>query len=105
MGTARAYGEAGVVDGKIYVFGGCDDVHDNYYGEVFHPKTRTWNPFPPMPKRKGGKKLIHESMVIDQKVYAVDEAERTFYYSPREGKWGTGNRGEQKGNRREGIGA
>ncbi|KAH0859594.1 hypothetical protein HID58_087855, partial [Brassica napus] len=84
MGAARAYGAAGVVDGKIYVFGGCD-VHGNY-GEVFDRETQTWNPLPPMPKRK---KHIHSSMVRDQKVYALDEKERTFYYSPREGKWGT----------------
>ncbi|KAG2299439.1 hypothetical protein Bca4012_011015 [Brassica carinata] len=92
MGASRAYGAAGVVDGKIYVFGGCD-VHDNY-GEVFNPETQTWNPLPPMPKRKGGKKHIHSSMVTDHKVYAFDEKERTFYYSPREGKWGIGNRGQ-----------
>ncbi|KAL0886832.1 hypothetical protein Bca101_010815 [Brassica carinata] len=82
MAASRAYGAAGVVDGKIYVFGGCD-VHDNY-GEVFDPDTQTWNPLPPMPKRKGGKKHIHSSMVTDHKVYAFDEKERTFYYSPRE---------------------
>ncbi|CDY17338.1 BnaA10g09720D [Brassica napus] len=29
MEAARAYGAAGVVDGKIYVFGGCD-VHDDW---------------------------------------------------------------------------
>ncbi|CAG7910089.1 unnamed protein product [Brassica rapa] len=96
MGVARAYGAAGVVDGKIYVFGGCD-VDDNY-GEVFDPKTQTWNPLPPMPKRK---KHIHSSMVRDQKVYALDDKERTFYYSPREGKWGTGNRGQLVGYRRD----
>ncbi|KAF3568320.1 hypothetical protein DY000_02017756 [Brassica cretica] len=96
MGAARAYGAAGVVDGKIYVFGGCD-VDDNY-GEVFDPEIQTWNPLPPMPKRK---KHIHSSMVRDQKVYALDEKERTFYYSPREGKWGTGNRGQLAGYRRD----
>ncbi|KAF8047808.1 hypothetical protein N665_2819s0003 [Sinapis alba] len=81
MGASRAYGAAGVVDGKIYVFGGCD-VHDDNYGEVFEPETQTWNP---LPKRKGGGiKHIHDSMVRDEKVYAFDEKERTFYYSPRE---------------------
>lgn len=99
MRAARAYGAAGVVDGKIYVFGGCD-VHDNY-GEVFDPETQTWNPLPPMPKRKVGDKHIHDSMVRDQKVYAVDETERTFYYSPRESKWGSGNRGQLVGNQRD----
>ncbi|XP_048598811.1 F-box/kelch-repeat protein At4g39560-like [Brassica napus] len=99
MEAARAYGAAGVVDGKIYVFGGCD-VHDDC-GEVFDPNTQTWDNLPPMPKRKGGNKHIHSSMVRDQKVYALDEKERTFYYSPREGKWGTGNRGQLVGYRRD----
>ncbi|CAN6869855.1 unnamed protein product [Brassica oleracea] len=54
-----------------------------------------------MPKRKGGNKHIHDSMVRDHKVYAVDETERTFYYSPREGKWGTGNRGQLVGKPRD----
>ncbi|XP_013608204.1 PREDICTED: F-box/kelch-repeat protein SKIP6-like [Brassica oleracea var. oleracea] len=99
MGAARAYGAAGVVDGKIYVFGGCD-VHDDC-GEVFDPNTQTWDNLPPMPKRKGGNKHIHDSMVRVHKVYAVDETERTFYYSPREGKWGTGNRGQLVGKPRD----
>lgn len=41
-------------------------------------------PLPPMPKRKEGDENFHSSMVRDQKVYAFDETERTFYYSPRE---------------------
>uniref|UniRef100_A0A1J3JWE8 F-box/kelch-repeat protein n=1 Tax=Noccaea caerulescens TaxID=107243 RepID=A0A1J3JWE8_NOCCA len=35
-----------------------------------------------------------DSVVRDEKVYAVDGKESVFYYSPKEGKWGRGNRGE-----------
>uniref|UniRef100_M4DJA4 F-box domain-containing protein n=1 Tax=Brassica campestris TaxID=3711 RepID=M4DJA4_BRACM len=97
MGVGRAYGAAGVVDGKIYVFGGYDVV-DDHWGQVFDPKTQTWDTLP-MPKVNN--KNIHDSFVRDHKVYAVDGMDRTYYYSPREGKWGSGNRGEQKGSRRD----
>ncbi|CAN7035200.1 unnamed protein product, partial [Brassica rapa subsp. trilocularis] len=100
MGVGRAYGAAGVVDGKIYVFGGYDVV-DDHWGQVFDPKTQTWDTLP-MPKVKiVNNKNIHDSFVRDHKVYAVDGMYRTYYYSPREGKWGSGNRGEQKGSRRD----
>ncbi|CAA7035973.1 unnamed protein product [Microthlaspi erraticum] len=97
MGVARAYAAAGVVDGKIYVLGGCDVV--GKLGEVFDPKTQTWKTL--RRAQKKGNNMIHDSVVRDQKVYAVDGNDRTFYYSPREGKWGNGNRGQASGNRRD----
>ncbi|XP_023633711.1 F-box/kelch-repeat protein At4g39550-like [Capsella rubella] len=39
MGVPRAYALAGVVEGKIYVIGGCDVYNPNTWGEVFDPKT------------------------------------------------------------------
>uniref|UniRef100_A0A1J3EX93 Putative F-box/kelch-repeat protein n=1 Tax=Noccaea caerulescens TaxID=107243 RepID=A0A1J3EX93_NOCCA len=96
MGVARAYAAAGVVDGKIYVLGGCDVVK---FGEVLDPKTQTWETL--ALARKNGNKIIHDSVVRDQKVYAVDGTDETFYYSPREGKWGSGNSGQVTGNRRD----
>ncbi|KAJ4866008.1 F-box/kelch-repeat protein SKIP6 [Raphanus sativus] len=102
MGVARAYGAAGVVDGKIYVLGGLN-VIDGNWGQVFDPKTQTWDTLPPpMPKGKIVNNLnIHASFVRDHKVYAVDGMNRTYYYSPREVKWGTGNRDQPKGSRRD----
>ncbi|XP_010456616.1 PREDICTED: putative F-box/kelch-repeat protein At3g24610 [Camelina sativa] len=104
MGVARAYAAAQVVDGKIYVLGGCRRFDPNKWGEVFDPKTQTWDTLPPMPSmptRKEGNKNIHDSVVRDQKVYVVDGTVRTYYYSPRQGQWGSGNRGQVKGNRRD----
>ncbi|KAF8052592.1 hypothetical protein N665_1540s0014 [Sinapis alba] len=84
MGVARAYGAAGVVDGKIYVLGGCD-VIDSNWGQVFDPKTQTWDTLPMPPKGKiVNNKNIHDSFVRDHKIYAVDGTDRTYYYSPRE---------------------
>ncbi|XP_056848354.1 F-box/kelch-repeat protein SKIP6-like [Raphanus sativus] len=99
---ARAYGAAGVVDGKIYVLGGLN-VIDGNWGQVFDPKTQTWDTLPPpMPKGKIVNNLnIHASFVRDHKVYAVDGMNRTYYYSPREVKWEIGNRDQPKGSRRD----
>ncbi|VVA89768.1 unnamed protein product [Arabis nemorensis] len=54
-----------------------------------------------MQDRKKRYQSIHDCVVRDDKVYAVDGTDRTFYYSPSEGKWGIGNRGEVCGSRRD----
>lgn len=96
MGVGRAYGAAGVVGGKIYVLGGYDVVDDGNWGQVFDPKTQTWDTLPPPPNGKIVNNYnIHDSFVRDHKVYAVDGMDRTYYYSPRQVKWGTGNRDQQ----------
>ncbi|CAA7020536.1 unnamed protein product [Microthlaspi erraticum] len=88
MGVARASAAAGVVDGKVYVFGGCEETDSSKWAEVFDPKTQTWDTLVPMPDREEGDNLIRETMVKDGKVYAVSQSNGSFYYSPREGKWG-----------------
>ncbi|ESQ32344.1 hypothetical protein EUTSA_v10004132mg [Eutrema salsugineum] len=102
MGVARAYPAAAVVEGKIYVVGGCKfKDYSLSWGEVFDPKTQTWGSLPPIPFRKRRQMYIHDCVVRDGKVYAVDGAERTTYYSPGDGKWGIGNLGEVTGARRD----
>ncbi|XP_010419221.1 PREDICTED: F-box/kelch-repeat protein At4g39560-like [Camelina sativa] len=88
MGVARASAAAGVVGGKIYVFGGCESLDCSNWAEVFDPKTQTWDVLVPMPDRNEGDNLIRETLVMDEKVYAVSLWDGSFYYSPREGKWG-----------------
>uniref|UniRef100_A0A1J3EEW3 F-box/kelch-repeat protein n=1 Tax=Noccaea caerulescens TaxID=107243 RepID=A0A1J3EEW3_NOCCA len=42
MRVKRRSPTAGIVDGKIYVAGGCKDVNSSNWVEVFDPKTQTW---------------------------------------------------------------
>ncbi|CAA7022753.1 unnamed protein product [Microthlaspi erraticum] len=98
MEVARANAATGVVDGKIYVLGGCDNVK---WGESFDPKTQTWKTLPLIRKKGSSDVDVHGSLVSDQKVYLFSGKNGTFYYSPRERKWGRGNRDPVRGNRRD----
>ncbi|CAH2076349.1 unnamed protein product, partial [Thlaspi arvense] len=102
MGVARASAAVGVVGGKIYVLGGCRDRDCSKWAEVFDPKTQTWDSLPPPPECIRDTVYIHESVVVmEEKVYAVDGRWTTFYYSPRENKWGRGNTIPPQGNKRD----
>ncbi|KAL0744060.1 hypothetical protein Bca4012_085573 [Brassica carinata] len=82
MKMARASASANVIDGKIYVFGGCgDDADSSNWAEVFDLKNQTWDflfvPTPKMPLN------IQQSVLVIQKneVYAVDEDGQSFSFS------------------------
>ncbi|XP_024005581.1 F-box/kelch-repeat protein At4g39560 isoform X2 [Eutrema salsugineum] len=93
MGVARESAAAGVVDGKIYVFGGCEDWDSPRWGEVFDPKKQTWDALPMPPGQYSLRfHLIYESAVIEDKVSAVNASARGLFYVPSEGKWKEGNR-------------
>ncbi|ESQ54856.1 hypothetical protein EUTSA_v10027538mg [Eutrema salsugineum] len=83
MRVARASPAANVVDGKIYVFGGC--VEFSNWGEVFDPKTQTWDTLP-IPEFPVNRWMIENSVVMEKKIYAVVEKQQTLYYLPSEGK-------------------
>ncbi|XP_009109432.1 F-box/kelch-repeat protein SKIP6 [Brassica rapa] len=89
MSVGRAAAAAGVIDGKIYVFGGCEELSSPNWAEVFDPNTQTWETLVPMDDRNEGDNVIRETLVMDKKVYAVDFwSGSLFYYSPGDGKWG-----------------
>ncbi|ESQ54048.1 hypothetical protein EUTSA_v10026874mg, partial [Eutrema salsugineum] len=100
MRVARTSPAARVLDGKIYVLGGCRDRKEDFseWGEVFDTKTQTWEALPNYkptleedPDSLPIMSMIHDSVVIDDKVHVVDSCNTSFYYLPRQGKWGRGN--------------
>ncbi|CAF1738898.1 BnaC09g22030D [Brassica napus] len=46
MKVARKNPVAGIVDGKIYVMGGCKADETKNWAEVFDPNTQTWESLP-----------------------------------------------------------
>ncbi|XP_019089978.1 PREDICTED: putative F-box/kelch-repeat protein At5g02990 [Camelina sativa] len=47
MRQPRVSPAADVIDGKIYVIGGCRSNYIENWGEVYDPKTQTWQPILP----------------------------------------------------------
>ncbi|KAL1190362.1 F-box/kelch-repeat protein SKIP6 [Cardamine amara subsp. amara] len=94
MSVARAYAAAGVVGGKIYVFGGCFAWRKDYpssWGEVFDPNTQTWDTLVAQPEKdRISNDYFIRGLVMDEKVYAM-QGDQCFYYSPKERKWGRKN--------------
>lgn len=103
MRVARASAAANVVDGKIYVFGGCQEVDSSNWAEVYDQKTQTWDtlPSPEDPEIRRNTSMIDQSVVIQGKVYALDEENQSFYYLPREGIWRRGDQDSKPGNRKD----
>lgn len=73
----------GVINGKIYVIGGCEDKRQ---AEVFDPKSRNWKTAKnPEEKSQRGLMTRLSAVSLDWKVYTV-EVGRIGVYDPREGK-------------------
>lgn len=87
MRVGREFAAAGVVEGKLYVMGGC--LVDTWskatnWAEVFDPDEKQWNAiWSPVEIRN---KWMHASAVIDNKVYAL--ADRGgIVYDPKQKSW------------------
>ncbi|XP_047269965.1 F-box/kelch-repeat protein SKIP6-like isoform X2 [Capsicum annuum] len=80
MRIGREFAAAGVVNGKIYVMGGC--VVDNWarsmnWAEVFDPVTGLWTALPsPIEVRD---KWMHASAVVGGRVYAMADRGGVVY--------------------------
>ncbi|CAD5319173.1 unnamed protein product [Arabidopsis thaliana] len=73
----------GVINGKIYVIGGCED---KIQVEVYDPKSRSWKTTKdPEEKTQRGLMTRLSAVSLDWKVYTV-EVGRIGVYDPREGK-------------------
>lgn len=87
MRVAREFAAAGVVDGKIYVIGGC--VPDNWarstnWAETLDPATGRWERVPSPPEIR--EKWMHASAVMEEKVYAMADRGGVSL-DPRSGTW------------------
>uniref|UniRef100_A0A1J3HQ46 F-box/kelch-repeat protein n=2 Tax=Noccaea caerulescens TaxID=107243 RepID=A0A1J3HQ46_NOCCA len=88
MLVKRTYTDANVVDGKIYVAGGCRDGFfkdcnsPSDWMEVFDPKTQTWEIVSSHGAKICGCK-ISKSAGADGKVYVYNG----LSYEPRTGRW------------------
>ncbi|CAH8329569.1 unnamed protein product [Eruca vesicaria subsp. sativa] len=108
MRVARASAITGVVNGKIYVVGGCQHKYSSEdWGEVFDPKTQTWEALMPPPEEDinligAGFGSNRDCMVMDGKIYAATNLWETIYYSPSNDKREQGRRWDTGGGVRRG---
>ncbi|KAF5182269.1 F-box/kelch-repeat protein SKIP6 [Thalictrum thalictroides] len=88
MRVGREFAAAGVINGKIYVIGGClvdNWTRSTHWAEVFDPTIGTWAPVPsPVEIRE---KWMHGSAVIDKKMYAMADRGGVAF-DPEDSSWG-----------------
>ncbi|KAJ4914058.1 F-box/kelch-repeat protein [Raphanus sativus] len=86
MREKRSSPAASLVDGKIYVAGGCEDLNSVNCVEVFDPKTQTWGSV----SNPGVKTQLHraelKSFGLGGKLYLLGGDEDTVY-DPKEASW------------------
>ncbi|GMH23991.1 hypothetical protein Nepgr_025834 [Nepenthes gracilis] len=72
MQVGREFSAAGVVNGKIYVIGGCvvnSRARSMNWAEVFDPITSLWSAVPSPTVLRDG--LMHASAVVDGRIYGM----------------------------------
>ncbi|KAJ4888572.1 putative F-box/kelch-repeat protein [Raphanus sativus] len=78
MKVARTNPVAGIIDGKIYVMGGCSANEATSWAEVFDTKTQVWEPLPD-PGADLRFSIIKTLKVAEGKVY-VESSEKNDYF-------------------------
>ncbi|KAJ4898686.1 F-box/kelch-repeat protein [Raphanus sativus] len=86
MLVARNYPTASVLDGKIYVAGGCEDCDSLKCIEVFDPNTQRWDSVASHDTRKC-KRLVYKGIGIEGKFHLLGGGRRVAAYDPEEGRW------------------
>lgn len=81
----------GVVNGKIYVVGGCQHKYSSDWAEVFDPETQNWETLSVPEDVILAFGLTRQCMVVDDKIYAMNYFSETIYYSPSNDKWEQGS--------------
>ncbi|CAG7911998.1 unnamed protein product [Brassica rapa] len=89
MNVARVNPAACVLDGKIYVLGGCcEAAAKSCWGEVFDTKTRTWETLPDPGDELRFSSMIKKLEIIRGKVYVTsNEGEGDSVYDPKTRTW------------------
>ncbi|CAL9231853.1 unnamed protein product [Arabidopsis halleri] len=83
MTVARAKAIARVLNGKIYVMGGCKADESANWGEVFDIKTQTWEPLPD-PGAELRFSSISKIEVFKGKLYIRSNEKKDSIYDPKE---------------------
>ncbi|CAH8369280.1 unnamed protein product [Eruca vesicaria subsp. sativa] len=86
MDVSRVNPAACVLDGKIYVLGGCKAAAKSW-GEVFDTKTRTWEPLPDPGDELRFSSVIRKIEIIGGKLYVTSNEEKDSVYDPKTRKW------------------
>ncbi|KAF5749925.1 SKP1 interacting partner 6 family protein [Tripterygium wilfordii] len=94
MRVGREFAAAGVVDGKIYVFGGClvdTWARSKHWAEVYDPKKQQWESIDSNNSNNSSfylfrEKWMHASAVINDRIYAMADRNGVVY-EPRRGRW------------------
>ncbi|RID60732.1 hypothetical protein BRARA_F03862 [Brassica rapa] len=83
MRVARNYPTASVLDGKIYVAGGCEDCDSLNCIEVFDPNTQSWES---VASHGRCERLAYKSVGIEGKFHLLGGASHVAY-NYRDGRW------------------